>query len=89
MHFSSRVTKHSLRLLLYVWIGIIFLSGVLRFPFFFFFFFFNARVSAFKRQNVLFMESTTILFRKKYNRFHNTIRIFKNYFITIFLIFNF
>ena len=36
MHFSSRVTKHSLRLLLYVWIGIIFLSGVLRFPFFFF-----------------------------------------------------
>ena len=63
MHFSSRVTKHSLRLLLYVWIGIIFLSGVLRFPFFFFFF--NARVSAFKRQNVLFMESTTILFRKK------------------------
>ena len=86
MHFSSRVTTRSLRLLLYVWIGIIFLSGVLRFPFFFFF---NARVSAFKRQNVLFMESTTILFRKKYNRSHNTIRIFKNYFITIFLIFNF
>ena len=40
--------------------------------------------------HVLFMRSTVTLYKKNIkNGFHDTIHIFKNYFVTVFSVFNF
>ena len=64
-----------------------------------FFFFFGRRFSFYPKKctieyclctvNVLFTRPTTTLFRKKKKRFHGTIHTFKNYIVTMFLVFNF
>ena len=63
-------------------------SRLLRLPFFFFFFF--LRFALGKGQLLLFTycNNTVHTFKNIKNKSHGTIYIFKNYFITIFLIFN-
>ena len=56
-----------------------------------FFLFFFAVVIDFQRQNSLFMSSACIVhaFKNIKNGSHNTSHTFKNYFVTVFSVFNF